>query len=329
MKTRPATHRRSRSPLPAGPAGRRSLGRLLRGTPRNRRVRPKQSKPAIESTDGGRPEPKRGSKRAARPPKRAPRRPLGQLIVAALLTTVRVVVAIAALGGMGWSGYQGYQFAVRSSYFTVRSVRLEGVKRSPRADLLKRLEWTKGRSIFALHSREVAEALISHPWVAEATAHRRLPGTLEIRIEEHQPKAVVLLGHLYLINAAGAVFKRASQDEAEGLPVISGIERLAYLNGRKETLHKVARALEALRLYQSAKRPPVGEIHVGDDDEITLFLRRGGTALRFGQRMSAERLHKLDAVWAALGPDTRRARAVYLDHEQRTERVVVRLARYQ
>lgn len=314
MKTRAATHRRSAARLAASPSGRRGLGRLLRGTPRNRRVIPRQSVPAAEV------------KRAARP---QPKRPLRQRIVAAVHSTVRVVVALAVLGGMGWSGYQGYQFAVRSVYFTVHSIRVEGIKRSPRTELLKRLEWTKGRSIFGLHSRQVVDAVVSHPWVAQASAHRRLPGTLEVHIEEHQPKAVVLLGHLYLVNAAGAVFKRASQDEAEGLPVISGIERLAYLNGRKETLHKVTRALEALRLYQSAKRPPVGEIHVGDDDEITLFLRRGGTALRFGQRMSATRMRKLDAVWAALGPDTRRARAVYLDHEQRTDRVVVRLARYQ
>jgi len=317
MRTRSSSRIRTPSPLVASRSRRVGLRCTLWGRRRNRRRKIKETKSARSATQAGEVQPTR--------PVRAPKPPLRQRALAA----TKAVLVVSVLGGMGWAGYQGYRLAMRSSYLTVRSIRVVGNERASEGELQGALRWTLGRSILGLRTRSVVEAVASHPWVARATAHRRLPSTLEVRVEEHRAVAVVLLGHLYLVNAEGAVFKHATEGEADGLPVISGIERLAFLNGDPAVPHKIERALAALRLYNSKKRPAVGEINVADEDEITLFLRRGGTALRFGQHLNAERLGKLDAVWAALGPDTRRARAVYLDHEQLTQRVVVRLARYQ
>ncbi len=66
-------------------------------------------------------------------------------------------------------------------------------------------------------------------------------------------------------------------------------------------------------------------MNLGPRDEITLYLRRGGQAVRLGGDVSAERLRRFDAVWTALGPEVRRARAIFLDHEIRTDRVIVRM----
>ncbi len=85
------------------------------------------------------------------------------------------------------------------------------------------------------------------------------------------------------------------------------------------------RALEALkRYYDGAPRPPLSEVAVGERDQLTLFLRQGGVALRLGASASDARLKRFDRVWAALGPDTQRVRVVYLDNEIRADRVTVR-----
>jgi len=50
--------------------------------------------------------------------------------------------------------------------------------------------------------------------------------------------------------------------------------------------------------------------------------------VRVGTELTEERMEKMDAVWAALGPDVRRARVLYLDNVARKDRVTVRMGGY-
>jgi len=137
------------------------------------------------------------------------------------------------------------------------------------------------------------------------------------------------MGHLYLVNTAGIVFKRADPDECVGMPVITGISRMSYLNHPRLARERVARGLKALDRYYSKVRPPLSEVHIGKLGEITLHLKKGGLAIRMGDGITDERLKKMDAVWAALGPEVRRVRAIFLDNVARRERVTVRMGQYQ
>jgi cell division septal protein FtsQ len=113
------------------------------------------------------------------------------------------------------------------------------------------------------------------------------------------------------------------------MPVITGISRMGYLNHPRKAHARIARALEALDRYYDKVRPKLSEVHIGKRDEISLYLQRGGVALRMGDEVTDERLRKMDAVWAALGPEMRRARAVFLDNVARKDRVTVRMGQYQ
>jgi cell division protein FtsQ len=248
--------------------------------------------------------------------------------LSAVWLALRITALTVLLAALAWAGYIGYQRAVRSGYFRVKQLEIAGLKRAEREQLAQRLGWTLGTSIFQISEERAVQAVTAHPWVAKASVRRRLPSALHVHVVEHEPAAVVLLGHLYLVNAEGEVFKRATLAEADGMPVISGVQRLAYLNGDEQPKRQIRSALGVLALYRAAQRPKVSEIHMGGNGEVTLFLRQGGTAIRFGSQLSLQRLRKLDAIWAALGPDVRRARAVYLDHETDANRVVVRMASY-
>jgi len=202
------------------------------------------------------------------------------------------------------------------------------VRHADKEQLLSRARWARGMSIFRVNTAHLRQDLLEHPWVLDASIYRALPDTLRIELVEQRANAAVLLGHLYLLNEQGRIFKRASAQEADGLPVITGIERIDYLNGEPLVHSQIERALWTLAAYRKAgahQRPAVSEVHVPKNGEVTIFLRQGGTALRIGQQLTAKKLRRFDAVWAALGPDSERARAVYLDHSVRADRVVVRL----
>jgi cell division protein FtsQ len=247
----------------------------------------------------------------------------------ALVATFKVLLVLAVMAGCASAGYWGYRTVVKSSYFVVEQIEFAGVSHAPPEELRKLLSWVRGYSIFRLPMREAKRRIESHPWVAGVTLSRQLPRTLHVEVAEHEPVAAVLLGHLYLVNARAQVFKRASMAELEGLAIITGIERLDYLNRSPKVNRSLERALEVLERYQGkASRPVLSEVHVGDPEAVTLFLREGGAAIRLGRKLTEHKLRQLDSVLAALGPEARRARAVYLDHEKSTDRVVVRMASY-
>lgn len=287
-----------------------SLGRLLRPR-RNRRTRP--------------PRPQNPAQPA--PPK-APFdwRGLGRRALWGLVWTLRGLAALGVLAGAGAGGYWGYQRLAASTAFNVAEIHFEGAKRAPVADLQRLVQTVRGLRIYAVDLDAVRRSVTAHPWVKGAEARRELPRTLVIRVSEHTAKAALLLGHLYLVSAEGTVFKRATAEEAAGLPVITGLSRLAYLSRPRAARPHLRRALAAVKQYQGEGRPPLSEVNLGSDGEVTLYLRQGGTALRFGRTISEEKLARLDTVWSALGPDTRRARVIQLNSDKHPERVTVRLA---
>lgn len=304
MRTRGMTvNRRKRVPHTRG------LWRLLRRAG-NRRVKLPEA-------------PRRGEPKPPRPPRdyRALARRLGR---AARLTLkplcVLLVAGFAALGG-----YWGYRHASASTYFTVQHVEIAGTQRVAAETLRQMLADLGGRGIFRVDLRRAARALEAHPWVRSVKLERRLPDAIVVRVTEQRPAAALHLGRLYLVNEAGEVFKRAEPEELAQLVVITGISRPRYLAEQAAVRAELKRALAVLDKYVGASRPPLSELNVGTDGEMTLFLRRGGAALRFGRRFDDGQLQRLDAVVAALGTELQRVRAVYLDHEVRRERVVVRM----
>ena len=281
-----------------------SLGRLLRPR-RNRRVRPKEPAKPRDPLDWG------AIKGRAR---------------AAGLVAAKGLVVLAVLAAAGAGGYWGYRQVSTSTTFYVKTIEIDGARRAPNVDLLRLVKTAVGQGIFSLDLDQVCRAIRVHPWVKSAEASRELPATIRIRVTEHTPRALLLLGHLYLVNSDGAVFKRAEPGDHRSLPVITGLTRLDYINNPGAARPLLRRALTALDRYQATVRPPLGEINIGEGDSITLFLRRGGTALRFGAEVNDRKLQKLDTVWAALGPDARRLRVVHLDGTKRHDRVTVRLS---
>ena len=89
---------------------------------------------------------------------------------------------------------------------------------------------------------------------AEA-ARRELPSTIAVDVVEREAACVVALNALYLADTRGLVFKRANPDEAAALPVITGVDRDAYLSEPEHAREHVREALEDILRLGSANIP--------------------------------------------------------------------------
>ena len=188
-----------------------------------------------------------------------------------------------------------------------------------------------GENVFATDLDGLVKELRANPWVASAEAHRELPHTLAIVVQEHVPAAVVTLGGLYLVDPSGHPFKKAelAADDGAGLPIITGLDRGAYSANPDGTAAQIRDALDALAKWRdgNAERPSIGELHLDTHGGLTLVTYEHAIAIDLGDldKQLPQRMQTFDATWAELTASERnRTRAIHLD--ARADQVTVAFA---
>jgi hypothetical protein len=134
---------------------------------------------------------------------------------------------------------------------------------------------------------------------------------------------VAVLGALYLIDAAGRPFKRATVEEADGLPVITGLERSQYVDHRQAIEAAYREALGVIGSWRRVPagqpaRPVLGEVNLSPRYGITLFLLEGGAEIRLGRGDYDRKLARLDQIFEAVktsGAGVAAVRVVHLDSD--------------
>lgn len=262
--------------------------------------------------------------RRVRRPEREGRASAALAVVSVARAAIRPTLFLAAAGLLGLGGVSGVKWLLASPSFMVRHIRIEGTRRAGVEELRRRIGLEPATNIFRVRARDVVRDLESHPWVKRATAYRSLPDTIVVEVTEHEPKAVVVMGHLYLTDGDGRLFKRVLDGEARDLVVVTGIDRLTYLEDREGAEARIREALELIDAYRRPGRPRLSEVNLDVGGGFTLYTYNGATQIRIGTTPTRRTLSRLDVVLAALGPDLPRARTIHLDGL--SQRVAVRLA---
>ena len=238
---------------------------------------------------------------------------------------VRPLVFVVVTAAFGGAAFATHRYLTRSPHFAVRALRFSPTKHVTSDSLAARAGEVIGLNLFKVNLEELQRDVLAEPWIASAHARRELPSTIAVDVVEREPACGVALGPIYLADKSGNVFKRANPDEAASLPVVTGLERDQYLadpDGAREEIH------EALGVIQAwGARPPIGEAHVDPVNGVTLYVG-GGVGVRLGTPGDdlPARLHRFDAVWAALESSGEKPRLIYLDNRARPDRVTVKLA---
>jgi cell division septal protein FtsQ len=237
------------------------------------------------------------------------------------------MVASVAITGVGTGLWFGYRFVTTSQRFAITSIEVHGEHHLTEDQVRAAMPVQLGDNVFATNLGNLSAALEATPWIADAEVHRVLPHTLVVEIREHAPAAIVELGQLYLVDAAGHPFKRAQLDAGEGadLPVITGIPRESYERDPAATAATITDALAALTAWRAnPQRPAIGEIHVDAHRSLTLRTYDHAAAIELGtlgHDLDA-RMRTFDAAWASLDA-TERTRTSALHLDASSDRVTV------
>ncbi len=224
----------------------------------------------------------------------------------------------------------GVDYATTAPDFAVNSLVYEPTAHVDAAAVRRILAIEPSTNILSLDLPELSSKIAADPWVARASISRQLPDTLTVHVEEHVPKAVILDGSFYLVDAEGQPFKRLEDGERCALPIISGIDLGASGSQVAEQQARIVVALGALEQWSSKTRPKLSEINVGPHRDLTLYTAESGTQLRFGRGEFGVRLDHYDGIRVALGPNAERLAVVHLDHsidKKRGAKVVARFVR--
>jgi cell division protein FtsQ len=245
---------------------------------------------------------------------------------------VRVITLLLTLTLVVGGAWAGRRWLLHSPHFAVREIRISSTHHISAEALRARSGVERGDNLFMVDLGQVERDVAADPWVRRAKAHRELPGVLAIDAEERTPACVVALGPLYLADPAGEVFKRASLDEAAGMPMVTGIPRDGYIDDREASQALIREALAVLEVWrEDKKRPAIGEVHIDSALGATLYTAQGGVGIRVGRGEPAvlrERFRRADAVWAAIERQKpgQQPRLILVDQRTHPDRVTVKLA---
>ena len=225
----------------------------------------------------------------------------GQDAQSIILTLLRLgfvgvaCVGLALLAGSSWRAF------VAIDALKLTTVEVRGAHRASKEALLAAAGTDYGDPLMTLDLRRAAAAMTGHPWVRSATLRRQLPNRLHIDVQEHRPKALLMLGSLWVVNTLGEPFKPFASDDGFSLPIITGIvpagaqvpkgaaaeatdpERVWLGDGaKKERLDAALELLDAVHdLYGQALL--VEQLHYDEDLGFSLYLLpQGAMSAAFG-----------------------------------------------
>jgi len=90
-----------------------------------------------------------------------------------------------------FSGYEIYTFLIRSPYFKIREIIIEGNHDIDRKDIIALLSIRKGENIFKVKLNQARRSLGSLKQIREVNIHRNFPDRIVVRITERVPIAQI------------------------------------------------------------------------------------------------------------------------------------------
>jgi cell division protein FtsQ len=256
-------------------------------------------------------------------PSRRPRPP--SRILAALRTTLGVVLVVSAALGVAWAARR---HVMTSPRFAVTEIDVVGHERRTADAIAAESGVTAGANVFSLDLDSARARILADPWISQATLARRLPGTILIQVTERKPAALVALRDTYLATAEGEPFKKLEPGDPIDLPLVTGLRQESLDDDREGTMRTIRRAIDLAAEYEHGalvRRAPLEEVHVDSDGTFAVVVGHGALQLVLGGPPFRRKLDQAARVVAELDKRGAKADSIMLDNDSRPERVVVRM----
>ena len=158
---------------------------------------------------------------------------------------VVVVAAVALLGGVIW----GCVALWRAPILPVKRVQVTGISRLSNSVVTQLAAVPADATLIRIDLEALENRVSRSPWVAEVKASRGFPDTVNIRVVERKPFAVIDAGgtQLWLTDASGVWLGRLSSDDSTGMATVRDIEGLKPKAGERTASAEVRNALAVLK----------------------------------------------------------------------------------
>jgi cell division protein FtsQ len=258
---------------------------------------------------------------------------VGRRLMVVLRVVGKILLALCITAAIGAGGRIAVRHVIASPRFALREIQVSLAAHVPRDEVLELAGVAEGDRLLAIDTEPLAARVAAHPWVRSVRVRRQLPSTLIIDLTERRAAAAVSLGGLYLVDETGHPFKKATMEEADGLPVLTGIDRAWYAEQKEASEGAIREALALLADYGARPgRPALSELNIDPRFGFSLFLLDGGAEIRLGRGDFSKKLARLDQIFEAVkvSPGMGALRVVHLDHlDGDGNRVTVGLAQAQ
>jgi cell division protein FtsQ len=247
----------------------------------------------------------------------------------ALATMTKIGIAVGLIAAIGLGSDELKKRALTSPRLMIDTIDIKGSERATKESLIRLAGISEGQNIFMIDVEESEKNLLAHPWVKRAQITRRLPRTIIVEIEEHQPRVLVALGHLYYANEAGEIVKRYTPGEREKLPIVTGLQRneIETDDGQaRARLRSAIEFLDEMKIVLGERAPPISEIHLDPALGLSFVSADDDTTVIVGSPPWKETIQRFVEVKDALAKKGVRATRIMLGGDRRPDRGVARLA---
>lgn len=178
----------------------------------------------------------------------------------------------------------GIVFFVRSSVFSIKKVSVTGLQGIPEVEIQRLADVALGQNLLLLDEQSLRSKLELYPLVQDVVFQRKLPDTLNVKVQERMPSALVIVSKgVVEVDSKGVFLRRLESWPKTDFPVIEGITVPDTAGpGQVISSPQLAAALNLLGQAPSALLPQIGELSVSPIDQMTIFLT-SGVEVRLGQ----------------------------------------------
>lgn len=193
----------------------------------------------------------------------------------------------------------GVALFFRSSAFAIQEIKVQGLKIIPENQIIKLANGIQGQNLFLLDQEALRNKITLHPLVRSVQFQRKLPQTLVIQVTERSAAALVAVAKGVLeVDEQGTFLRRLESWPKTDHPVITGINITDSIGpGQNLSSPSLTAALGMLGQAPAGLAAHIGEIHVNDVQQITLFLD-SGVEVRLGKADNWK--DKLNALYKLL-----------------------------
>jgi cell division septal protein FtsQ len=237
-----------------------------------------------------------------------------------------ILLTLGALAGTALGAREAYRRVLRSAYFQITEIRVEGNLQVATDDVIASLKLAPAASLLEQDLAELSRRAMRNPWIKDASVVRRLPGWLAIQVVERTPEAVFIADRRYLLSADGVVLRALEDDELPQLPVLRAAVPRKVIEGEHIVSTDIAQGLSVWRQFQVANAVPQEKAHeivMGKDGSYAVNLGPNMPVIRLRPEDMPEQLRHLGAALAASGRGLGQLGDVDLRFQ---DRVVFRLA---